>query len=82
MNDAEPPPPKRRAATPPPAGPATRDTTRNATRTAALGNCTPRCIGNCESEFEQCNDGASPAKASCVRQLEACRPARCGCRMW
>ncbi len=51
-------------------------------RSTAFAACTNRCIANCEMEFEQCNGGASPAKSSCVRQLESCRPERCGCRMF
>jgi hypothetical protein len=48
-------------------------------RTTALAGCTRSCIANCESEFAECNGRASPAKSACVRQLEACRPERCGC---
>lgn len=58
-----------RRATPPP-------------RSTAFAACTNRCIANCEMEFEQCNGRASPAKSSCVRQLESCRPERCGCKMF
>ncbi len=51
-------------------------------RSTAFAGCTNRCLANCEMEFEQCNGGASPARSSCVRQLESCRPERCGCKMF